>query len=144
MVSRLLKFALAWAVTYVLASVAASQAVLAYLARLGREIGFAERMGYWVHDVLGMLSSYALLLLIALLIAFPVAGLIARNNQTLRLIGFVLAGFVGVVAMHLIMQATLGLNPVWATNFTGGLLLQGLAGAVGGYLYQRLQRPVAV
>jgi len=48
---------------------------------------------------------------------------------------FVLAGFVAILALHLTMNAVLGLTGVAPTRTLTGLLSQAAAGAVGGYVY---------
>ena len=52
--------------------------------------------------------------------------------------GYMLAGFVGLIAIHLIMKAVVGMTGVAATRTLAGLLAQGIAGALGGYLFHRL------
>ncbi|MCP5179706.1 MAG: hypothetical protein H6993_12615 [Pseudomonadales bacterium] len=139
---RTLVFVVAWLATFALGATAATQVVLAFLESLGRTIPFGERAAAVAHDLGAMFPAYGGLLLIALLIAFPVVGLIVRGRPALRLVGYVVGGFVAVLALHLIMRSVLGMNPVWATGTPFGLLLQCLSGAVGGYLFARLQRPV--
>jgi hypothetical protein len=47
---------------------------------------------------------------------------------------------VAVLAMHLILQQLFNITPVAATRTAGGLLLQVLCGAVGGWVFVRLLR----
>ena len=46
-----------------------------------------------------------------------------------------LAGAVGLVAIHLLLHLAFGVTPIAIARSTGGLLLQALAGAVGGFTY---------
>jgi hypothetical protein len=59
-----------------------------------------------------------------------------------RALLFALAGFVAVVALHLIMKAVLGVSGIAVTRTVAGLIGQGVAGAIGGYCYHVLSRPV--
>ena len=135
---RVLAFVSAFIVTYALAVATASQAVLAYLASLGREIGFAERLAAIGHDVVGMLGGFAPIVLVTLLIAYGIVAFIVSKRAGLRLVGYTVGGFAGMVCVHLLLQAVFGMIPVWGAGGAFGLLLQGLAGAVGGSLYTRI------
>ena len=55
-------------------------------------------------------------------------------------LGYTVGFFVAIIAMHLIMTAVLNVTPIAAARFFGGLLQQGFAGAVGGYVFYRLGR----
>jgi hypothetical protein len=63
---------------------------------------------------------------------------VVRKNPHLRMIGYVSAGFVALLAMHVIMKAVLGLSGIAPTRTILGLLAQGVAGGIGGYLFCRL------
>ena len=135
---RVLAFVAAWVVTYILAVSAASQAVLGWLESLGRDITLSQRMSYIGHDLAGMIVPYGVVILVALGIAFLVVALVVRKAPNLRLMGYVLGGFIGITAIHLTLQLVFGMTPVWATVSPFGLLMQGLAGLVGGYVFVRI------
>ena len=124
--------------TYVLASVFSTQVILGNLQGMGVEVSTAIRLSTTFHDLLGLTSSYLVLILIAFAIGLPVAAGFTKLMPNYRLVLFVLAGFVAIVALHLIMKALLGLSGVAATRTMFGLLGQGVAGAIGAYLYFRL------
>jgi len=71
---RIGSFALAVALTYVLAVISASQHVAASLEGMGAEVGFGTRLEMIVHDLGGMATSFLPMILIGLLIAFGVAA----------------------------------------------------------------------
>jgi hypothetical protein len=52
----------------------------------------------------------------------------------------VLAGAVAVVSIHVALNLAFELTPVAVARTNGGLLLQALAGAVGGFTYISLTR----
>lgn len=125
---------------YVLGSLLATQVVLGNLAALGVDVDMATRLDASLHDLLGMASSYLPLILLAFLVAMPAAAGLVRLHAVpgTRVLWFALAGFLALVALHLILRQLLGLWPVAAARGWDGLLLQGLAGASGGGLYSYL------
>ncbi len=135
---RVLAFVAAWLVTYILAITAASQGVLGWLESLGREISIGERLGYIGHDLASMVMPYGVIVLLALAIAFGIVALIVRALPNLRVLGYILGGFVAVLAIHLTLRFVFEMNPVWATGTAFGLLMQGMAGLVGGYVFVRI------
>lgn len=125
---------------YLLASILFTQTILATVQSFGLEVSFAQRLAATWHDIVGMASSYLVLLMVAFLIALPAAAGLTRILPSRRALLFTLAGFVAVVAMHVIMKAVLGISGIAVTRTLIGLIGQGLAGALGGYVYHRLSR----
>lgn len=126
--------------TYVLASVVATQVVLSRVAAMGLVVSPADRFSASVHDLLGLLSSYLPLIAIAFLLALPVAAGLSRRLARHRALLYLLAGFIALVALHLIMKAVLGVSGIAATRSVPGLLSQGAAGALGGLCFHGLTR----
>ncbi|MBL4682098.1 MAG: hypothetical protein JKY88_15415 [Pseudomonadales bacterium] len=124
--------------TYLLGVVFISQANLANIAEMGLTVGFSVRIDTLLHDLTHMTEIYLPLVTVSSIIAFPVATGIIRLTPGLRLIGYISAGFVALIAMHLIMKMVLGLTGVAPTRTMMGLLAQGIAGAFGGYLFHVL------
>ena len=136
---RLLKaFIPAVLLAYFLASVLVTQANLAAVQSMGLEVSTGVRLDTTVRDMVGMASSYLILILVSFTLALPVAAGLTRLLPDQRALLFTLAGFVAIVALHLIMKAALGLSGIAPTRTMVGLLSQGLAGAVGGYCYHVL------
>lgn len=127
-------------VTYLLASISATQFVLREVAALGPEITLAVRVRTTLQDLAGLAGSYGPLLLLALALAFPVAAGLGRVLPAARLYWYLLAGFVAVVFLHLIMEAVLGVTGIAAVRTLPGLLSQGFAGAAGGAVFHVLLR----
>ncbi len=124
--------------TYLLGAIFVSQGNLSSIVDLGLSVELSDRFGAMFHDVTTMTDIYLPLIAIALLIALPVAAGVIRFVPNLRLTGYVLGGFVGLIAIHVILKAVLGLSGIAATRTLVGLLAQGVAGAVGGYLFHLL------
>ena len=138
MVKTISSFLLAVITAYLLGAIFASQGNIAAVIALGFDISFAQRLDAAVHDILNMTEIYLPLIAIGLLLGLPVAHAIVRKRPHLSLIGYTLAGFVVLIAIHLIIKAVVGLSGVAPTRTSTGLLLQGIAGGVGGYLFYRL------
>lgn len=120
---------------YLVGTVIATQVILAKVQELGLPVTFRDRLGASGHDILGMTSSYFPLLLITLLIAMPVAVQLCRLIPRAHVYLFMLIGASAVVALHLIVKEVFGGNEFAAVREVHGLLLQGIAGACGGYLF---------
>lgn len=135
-------FLLAVAVTYVLAVVSASQHVAASLESMGARVDFGTRLAMIGHDLVGMAGSFLPMVAVGFLVAFLVAGFLARRLPLWRPLLYALAGGVAIVTVHLALHAAFGITPVAVARTAGGLAVQGLAGAVGGYLYARISGTV--
>jgi hypothetical protein len=125
-------------VAYCFGALFISQGNIAAVTGLGFDVTMSQRLGAIVHDISGMTDIYLLLVAISLLLGLPVAFAVVRKNPHLRMIGYVSAGFVALLAMHVIMKAVLGLSGIAPTRTLWGLLAQGVAGGIGGYLFCRL------
>ena len=124
--------------TYLFGVIFNSQGNIASVLSLGFDVTTTERIGAAVHDLSNMTTLYLPLIGLTTLCSYSIAALIIKYLPRLRLIGFVLAGFVGLILMHLIIKTTFGISGIASTRTTIGLFLQGLAGAIGGYLFYRL------
>jgi len=134
---RMGSFALAVALTYVLAVISASQHVAASLEGMGAEVGFGTRLEMIVHDLGGMATSFLPMILIGLLIAFGVAASLLRWLPRWRYLLYTIAGAAAVVTIHLALNAAFDITPVAVARTGAGLVVQALCGAVGGYAFAR-------
>lgn len=125
---------------YILASVLSTQAILANVQAMGLDVGMGVRLSATLHDLVSMAPMYLLLITVAFILGLPVAAGLVRVLPARRALLYTLAGFVAIVALHLLMKAALGISGVPATRTLPGLLGQGLAGAVGGYCFHLLSR----
>lgn len=126
-------------VAHVVGSVAAAQHVIGRFEAMAGDVDLSERLRWTVGDVIGMATGaiYPIAIAVALLLAFAVAGFIVRRAGlfSLRTIGFVLAGAVGLLVMHLVLNSVAEINPVAATREIAGLGWQAFAGALAGAAY---------
>ncbi len=133
-------FLVAVLVAYLIGAALATQHVLGALTTMGMNIDFGVWAHATLHDLIGMFGTYAPLIAIAFLVALPVILLICRGRPGWRRIGYITGFFTAIIVMHLLMPLVLNVTPVAAARFFGGLIQQGLAGAVGGYVFFRLGR----
>lgn len=138
MLRVLAAYLVALCATYLIGSVAATQFVLQEVVALGPEVPWPVRLETTGQDLVGLAGSYLPLLALALVLALPVAAGLFRLVPAARFAGYLAAGFVAVLALHLIMKAVFGVTGIAATRSLAGLLAQGAAGAVGGALFHVL------
>ncbi|MFT4768325.1 MAG: hypothetical protein ACI8RN_001460 [Glaciecola sp.] len=120
---------------YIVGSVFATQTILAELQAMAMPVTLRDRLHASWHDLLGLTTSYLPLILIAFLVAMPIAAGLSRYLPRARVFLYGLAGAIAILALHLIMKAVLGLNGIAAVREPLGLALQCLAGWFGGYLF---------
>ena len=132
---RLISFLLAGLVAYVIAVLFYTQINLSNLTDLGIDISVSDRLGAASHDLLSMTGMYFPIMLVALLVAFSLAAIVIRFLPNLRVLGFVVAGTLGVLALVLFFSSFLGTNPIAVTRSSLGLLSQCGAGGMGGLVY---------
>jgi hypothetical protein len=102
-------------------------------------IPFADRISWAAHDLVGMLVPYCSVTSIALLIAFLIAGALARFTG-FRTIIFGLAGALALFALFTILKGVLGTVGIFGARGPAGLGAQMAVGAVAGLLFARLTR----
>ena len=135
MLKVLLAYASAVVGTFLLGSVLATQVILGNVQEMGMVVDLSVRLQATLHDLTGLAASYLPLLAVAFLIALPVTRGLRKLFPSRPLLLYVLAGAVAVITLHLALKAALGLSGIAATRTILGLLSQGLAGALGGYIY---------
>ncbi len=136
-------FVVAVIATYVFGAIFISQGNLAQVINLGLEVDFGVRVDAAIHDLIHMTQLYLPLVAIGLLIALPVARGVIHFLPHLRLIGYTLSGFTAMIALHVIAEAVLGMVGIAPTRFIDGLILQGVAGAIGGLAFHFVTKPGA-
>lgn len=140
MTRNFIAYMLAVVATYLLGAALISQFNIARIADMGFLVSSAQRGSAVYHDVIGMLGTYLPLIAVALIIAFLFTSCVLQRFTRSQTLLFVVAGFVGIVTLHLVMAAVFGITGVAPTRTLLGLLVQGCVGAVGGYVYVVLKR----
>jgi hypothetical protein len=145
MLRRMAAFVLAAAAMVLLGSAAHSYFVQrAWSIAAGDALGttpaaipFAERISWAAHDLLGMLLPYSAVTSIALLVAFLIAGALARVSG-FRVIVFGVAGALALLVLFTIMKKVLGTVGIFGARGPAGLAAQMTVGALAGLLFARL------
>ncbi len=132
---------LAVLVTTILGSIIQTQFNLGFLQALDVDIPFSTRVLTTGQDLLGFAPAWAALVAATFVPAFLVAWLANYLLPVGPALLYPLAGFCGIVAAILLVNAALGLTPIAATRLLSGLVSMGLAGAVGGWVFHRCTRP---
>jgi cellobiose-specific phosphotransferase system component IIC len=148
MLRRVGAFVLAAVVMMLLGSAAHSYFVQqAWSGAAGRADGaapiavpFADRISWAAHDVIGLFPTYCAVTSIALLVAFLIAGVLARHTGY-RVAVYGLAGAVAIFVLFTIMRSVLGTVGIFGARGPAGLAAQMLAGAIAGALFARLTGP---
>jgi hypothetical protein len=137
---RLAVYLLAVITAYVLASITATQSVISSLSSMGIDVDLATRLSMTVKDLAGMAGSFLPMIAAGYLVAFLVVGLLLFWRPQWRTPLYLMAGGVALIAIHLTLQLAFSITPVAIGRTVGGLLVQGVAGAVGGYVFSRLMQ----
>ena len=144
----LVVFVLSCLVGAVLVSIANTHVVLQALASVGARIPTGVRIEAIQTDLVGFGPTLLLLVLVAFLIAFPVAGLLARLlGRGWRRLGFTLAGGAAIAVTMIIINTVysqlLGsaITPVASSRELTGLLTLALGGAAAGFLFATFKPP---
>ena len=102
-------------------------------------IPFADRISWAAHDLFGMILPYCTLTSIALLVAFLIAGALARFTG-FRVIVFGFAGASALFALFTIVRWALGTVGIFGARGPAGLAAQMAVGAISGLLFARLTK----
>ena len=140
MIRKLVAYLLAVFTAYLLASITATQSVIARLAEMGVDVNFAERLRMTLHDIAGMAGMFLPMIAAGFLAAFLLTALLCRWLGRRPVWLYILAGAVALITIHLTLNLAFGITPVAIARTTGGLLIQGVAGAVAGYFYAYTNR----
>ena len=137
MTRKIIALSLAAISTYIAAVILVSQLNISQVIGLGFSVSLSERFAAVFRDLVGMLSLYLPLVSIALLIAFGFTSLLLMRFINKPATLFPLAGFAALIAIHLILNTVFGVAGIAPTRTIFGLLSQGVAGVLGGYIYYR-------
>ncbi len=138
MARKLMALIFAIIVTYIAAAILLSQLNIAQVIDMGFEVSLIQRLTSAWHDLAGMLDLYLPIIAVALLIAFLFTSLLLLRFINKSAVLFSLAGFVGLMTVHFALNTIFGIAAIAPTRTIIGFLSQGLAGAIGGYVYYRL------
>lgn len=122
-------------VSYLIASITATQSVISSLSGMGVNLDFSARIAMTLKDIAGMAGMFLPMVAFGLLVAFMATALLCRYLQKWRMPLYIIAGATALVCIHLALNLAFGITPVAIARTPAGLMVQGLAGAVGGFVY---------
>lgn len=132
----------AWLVGVVIAallgSIAQSLGALRAIENLGVAIPFADVIATIAHDLVHFAPVWGAVVAVGFALALPVAAWLARRRAAWRVPLYALAGGVAVLAILLLMQATMGLMPIASARSLLGVAGFVLGGALGALACERL------
>ena len=99
-------------VTYLLASIFATQHVVSSLASMGVDVGLADRVNMTFSDLAGMAGMYLPLIAFGLLLAFLFTALLHYWLKRWQTALYVLAGATAVIAIHVFLNLAFNLTPI--------------------------------
>lgn len=134
----LLALLLAVLVTAVLGSIVQTQFNLAALIALEVPIPPDVRLRTTARDLVGFGPAMAAVTGAGFVVAFAVAGLLARLAPQWRTALFMLAGGGAMLSALLIMASVLPITPIAAARTWPGVVALSLTGVVGGWVFQRM------
>lgn len=134
-----LRFILAWFSTFSLASICHSQFNLWRLQQVDITISLSERFSFTAQDWLGLLPTYGIIIAVALLLAFSTVSLLSKYLIKARTYDHgltIIAGATCIFIVHTAMYPILNVTLIAGAR-DGGLVLQMLCGAVGGWVFHK-------
>lgn len=130
--------------TVLTASAFYTQQIVSAQKAIGIEFTPAQEAETYLMNLVGLAPAYGAVLSIALLIGFVVAAGVKRILKPLAPVAYPVAGAAAVwTAIYLIetVMASGGAGAIGGARSPLGLVLQCLAGAVGGAVFALLSRP---
>ena len=134
-----LRFILAWFITFSLASICHSQFNLWRLQQVDVLIPWGQRVSFTAQDWLGLLPTYGIIIAIALLLAFGITNLIMKYLLATRpyhQLLTIIAGALCILTIHSALYPILNVTLIAGAR-DGGLILQMLCGAIGGWVFYK-------
>ncbi|MDX1705784.1 hypothetical protein [Pseudidiomarina sp.] len=142
MLRTILAFVIAIIAAALVASVIQTQFNLAALSELTLDIDMNTRISTIIHDIINFSPTIAVILLVALLIGFPVAYLLAQRWPDYERWLFMAAGGVGLAIAFTVVDAIAPMPTLIAANRTLlGFVLMSLTGVLAGWVFDRLWHP---
>lgn len=127
-------------VTILAACIFQTQMVLASLSDLDIDVMLSDRVYMTWQDLLGLLPSYGIIICIGLALGFGIAKLL-RHYTSLQSFGlYALAGATVMAVILLAMQPVLGVTLLAGARSVMGILLQILAGLLGGICFMYFRK----
>lgn len=126
--------------TFLLASIAGTQVVLADVSSFGLHVSFSDRVSATFHDIIGLSPTLSILITAALLVAFVAAAVCCRILGGNRTYWYLAAGLTSLPAALMLIKALTGGTLFAAARSGFGMLLIAFCGLAGGWVFARLSQ----
>jgi hypothetical protein len=136
----LMHFVCSAAAAVVTACVFQTQMVLLGLTNLGVNITWTNRMYMVGQDLLGLLPTYGIIVTVGLAIGFGVTKAIKKYTRFNNYALYVLAGGVTMLVILFTLHPILHITLLAGARSGFGLLLQIVAGLLGGFIFMSLRK----
>ncbi|MCP1726295.1 hypothetical protein J2T60_000260 [Natronospira proteinivora] len=134
----LFRWLLAVLATAAVGSIVQSQFNLAAIRQWGAPVGFGERLQVTFQDLIGFAPLWAVLVGVALLLAFLLAQALLRLGPGMAAWLYPVAGLLAVAALIGLLHVALPMTPIAATRTLAGSVFMALPGLLGGWIFVRL------
>ncbi|MEQ3658677.1 MAG: hypothetical protein ABNH21_06950 [Glaciecola sp.] len=121
--------------SFVVASLMHSQTTISGLIDVGAKLSLNDKLTTVYYDFIGLLPVYGSIIFAGMLIAMPIASVIKRKLQISNRLIHCLAGAMAIVTILIAMHPILNVTLIAGARGTGGMLMQSIAGAIGGLAY---------
>ena len=135
------RYFIAVVVTYLITVFLVSHLNTNSIVAMGVEITLSDRLNTLWFDLFGMAMYYLPIVALSLVIALALTNKILSGFFSKGAVVYALAGFLGVAVMHLTLKHVFDLSVFVLTPALLGLLLQCLAGSIGGWVFYRIGQP---
>ena len=133
-------FVAAVLVTVAVASFAHTHFTLQALRAVGAEVPPAVAMETVGGDFIGLAPSFGVVIAVALLLGFVIAGVARRFVRLPRPIAFALAGGAALATALWLMHLSYEITPIASARTWTGFLTLAAAGALGGLVFASVSR----
>lgn len=138
-IKLILHFLVAVLTTFIIASIAHSQFVLAALTDVGVAISWSDRLSMTLSDLIGLLPGYGAIILVALLTGFLIIEAISRWVHPLPAFRYPIAGLLAMSCALLAMHPIFNVSLIAGARSELGFLCQILSGAIGGWVFMNFR-----
>ena len=139
---RMFAWMLATLTTVVIGVAFQTQNVISKLGDIGADVSIGDRLSMTVYDTLHLGSLYGIFILLAFFVAFLVGGIVFHLAKFGRPIIYMVAGAFAIFIMLFAMKANFfDIHIIGGAKDSFGIILQIIAGAIGGFVFSRLSRP---
>lgn len=136
--TRLLpSFLVAWLLSFTIASLFHSQYVVNQLVNVGVVVPLGDRLNIMAQDWLGMITTYGVIIAVALAIAFTVANWLSKKYAISRDVWFTFAGIAALATVLIAFELIMKINVIAGAR-GWGFYTQLLAGAAGGFVFSKV------